>query len=158
MMSMQLERMMPQARARVEQQLVVVVCACIWLAAACLAAPLNDTVLPMEHALPSSTAAVQETLQPAPCDVDARTKAGAVIADCRHRQLTAFPSAALLPVGVTELLLTGNRLTTLYRADLAGLGQLRNLFIGENQVNEPAASVGKKKPRSFSWSGHGGLC
>lgn len=106
-----------------------------WLAVASFGAPIDDAELPQDL-LHSSTHSAHETDKPhVACDVDARTKAGAVIADCRHRGLTSWPAATALPMGVTELLLTGNELTTLTRADLAGLPQLRNLFVDHNKAS-----------------------
>eukprot|EP00035_Acanthoeca_spectabilis_P005829 m.117795 g.117795 ORF g.117795 m.117795 type:complete len:181 (+) comp13211_c0_seq2:120-662(+) len=65
------------------------------------------------------------------CRID-RNKLGALMADCRGLKASRIPGS--LPIGTTELLLSGNSVTALLRADFERLPHLRNLFADDNKV------------------------
>eukprot|EP00035_Acanthoeca_spectabilis_P005830 m.117815 g.117815 ORF g.117815 m.117815 type:complete len:793 (+) comp13211_c0_seq4:120-2498(+) len=65
------------------------------------------------------------------CRID-RNKLGALMADCRGLKASRIPGS--LPIGTTELLLSGNSVTALLRADFERLPHLRNLFADDNKI------------------------
>ena len=98
-----------------------------------VSAPLDNATLSVVPELDRAGHGAGQGTQTAEpeCRVD-RNKLGALMADCRGLNANRIPTT--LPVGTTELLLSGSSVTALLRADFEQLPHLRNLFADDNKV------------------------